>query len=100
MDNNQKPQYDSNAIARQIYDWLKNSYLPMRISTREALEIMGLYTGREDDPLELDSMALFDIHYALLNVINEEKEYIVDGSECAGKCVGVPFNLPFVFREK
>lgn len=42
MDDTQRPPYDCEAIARQIYDWLKNSYLPMRISTSEAMELMGL----------------------------------------------------------
>ena len=100
MDNNQKPQYDCEAIARQIYDWLKNSYLPMRISTSEAMEIMGLCNIEEDDPLFNDTRAMFDINYALMKIIKEEKEYVADHSEFAGMVVGLPFNIPFVFREK
>ena len=100
MDNNQKPQYDCEAIARQIYDWLKKSYLPMRISTGEAMEIMGLCNRDENDPLFNDDRAMFKINYALKKIIKEENEYIADGSEYAGRVVGLPFNIPFVFREK
>ena len=100
MDDTQRPQYNCDAIARQVYDWLKASYLPMRISTSEALEIMGLLTEEEDDPLFSDSRAMFDIHYALNRIIKEENEYIADKSEFAGKKVGFPFNIPFVFRKK
>lgn len=100
MDDTQRPPYDCEAIARQIYDWLKNSYLPMRISTSEAMELMGLCNIEEDDPLFNDTRAMFDINYALMKIIKKEKEFVADTSEYAGMKVGFPFNIPFIFRKK
>lgn len=95
----QAHQYDCEAIARQIYDWLKNSKLPMRISTSEAMELMGLCNIEEDDPLFNDTRAMFDINYALMKIIKKEKEFVADTSEYAGMKVGFPFNIP-LFSEK
>ena len=100
MPDRQVSKEECKVIAGQVYDWLKASYLPIRISTREAMEIMGLCTGAEDDIFESDWRVMFDIDYALHKIIQAEKEYVADKSEFAGMTLGYPFNIPFVFREK
>ena len=47
-----------------------------------------------------DENACWQIHECLLNKIKKEREYVADFSAYKDMYVGLPYNIPFVFRKK
>ncbi len=43
---------------------------------------------------------MFQFEDSLLKVIEEENEYVADFSAYEDMCVGMAYNIPFVFRKK
>ena len=105
---NQKLDYKG--IATRVYDFLKTLPDGTELSTHEAVDkALGKpkvqykdYSGytyyyggtviKEDD--------FWDIHYALLGKIGMGHKYEADFSKYEGQTVGLPYNIPFVFRLK
>ena len=59
-------------------------------------ESRGAHAHKELEQLvELD---LFEVHGRLLRLIKKEKEYVADFSAYEGLYIGLPYNIPFVFR--
>lgn len=100
MANTQASQPDCDAIARQIYEWLKVQRSKRDISTSEALLKAKGYTWADLESLHIGEEELFRIHDNLLRIIKKEKEYVADFSAYMDLTVGLPFNIPFIFRKK
>lgn len=101
---------DYKAIASRIYSFLKTLPDGTEISTHEAVDkALGdskvqykdhsgctYYYGdiaiKEDD--------FWDIHYSLLGKISMGHKYEADFSNFEGQFVGLPYNIPFVFKLK
>lgn len=88
-----------NAIACSIYEWLKNRRAKGEISTLEALMKVRGYKWGSKELKELEEMDLFEIHSELLRMVNKDKEYMMDFSAYEGQFVGLPYDIPFVFRK-
>ena len=91
------PKLDYKAIASQIYDWLKTRRSKKEISTRDALVKV---LGGQDGSIAWDENDCWQIHECLLNKIKKEREYVADFSAYKNMYVGLPYNIPFVFRKK
>ena len=100
MADTQTPQPDYDAIARQAYEWLKNRRAKGEISTFEVLMKIKGYKWGDKELEQFEEMDLFEIHNRLLRLIKKEKEYVADFSAYDDQCVGMPFDIPFVFRKK
>ena len=105
-----KGELDYKAIASKVYNHLKTLPRAKELSTHEAVALtLGkpdvqyedyrgytyFYGGtviREDDFLY--------IHYALLGKIAMGHKYEADFKKYEGEFVGLPYNIPFVFRLK
>ena len=101
---------DYKAIASRVYGFLKTLPNGTELSTHEAVDrALGTpevqykdYSGytyfyggtivKEDD--------FWDIHYALLGKIGMGHKYEADFSKYEDQNVGLPYNIPFVFRLK
>lgn len=93
-------QPDYNAIAQQAYEWLKKRRAKGEISTSEVvMKVMGL-KWKDLDEFEKADEFLLKADDALLRLIERENEYIADFSAYEGLTVGLPYNIPFVFRKK
>ena len=93
-----QPDYD--AIARQAYEWLKKRRSKSEISTSDVvLKVMGL-KWKDLDHIEHADRFLMKAHETILRLIKKENEYVADFSAFEGMCVGLPFDIPFVFRKK
>lgn len=108
---NEKPRPDAKAIAGQVYTWLKTQPDGIEIATSEAVnQALGLTWTQYDDihhrnlnfygGLILDDQDFFGIHHYLLGKINMGHKFEADFSAFDGQCVGLPYNIPFVFRRK
>ena len=93
-----QPDYD--AIAQQAYEWLKKRRAKGEISTFEVLmKVNGNKWGSKE--LErLEELDLFEVHGRLLRLIKKGNEYVADFSAYEDMCVGLPYDIPFVFRKK
>ena len=93
-----KPDYE--AIARQAYEWLKKRRAKGEISTSEVvMKVLGLKWK------DLKDFDMFDelftkVFCALLDLIEEENEYVADFSACKDMYIGQIYSIPFVFRKK
>ena len=101
---------DYKGIASKVYNYLKTLPDGTELSTHEAIDqTLGkpevqyedyrgytyFYGGtviREDD--------FWGIDEALIGKINMGHKYEADSSKYEGECVGLPYNIPFVFRLK
>lgn len=101
---------DYKAIASRVYDFLKTLPNGTELSTHDAIDkALGkpevqykdycgytyFYGGtviKEND--------FWDIHYALLGIIGMGHKYEADFSKYEGQNVGLPYNIPFVFKLK
>ena len=93
-----QPEYD--ALAQQAYEWLKKRRAKGEISTFEVLMKIKGYKWDSKELEQLEELDLFEIHSRLLRLIKKEKEYVADFSAYEDMCVGLPYNIPFVFRKK
>lgn len=93
-----QPNYD--AIASQAYEWLKKRRTKGEISTFEVLMKINGYKWGSKELDQLEELDLFEVHGRLLRLIKKEKEYVADFSAYEGMCIGLPYNIPFVFRKK
>lgn len=97
-------------FARVLYAYLKEHYVGREISTRslvyEAVESAPSYSPEGElinpDPpfypfLESD---LWRVHDALWSITRQGHKYEMDFDWFANQCVGLPYNIPFVFRLK
>ena len=93
-------QMDYEAIAKKAYEWLKKRRAKGEISTSDVvLKVMGL--KRKDlNGFDKADKFLMKVDYALLSLIEKENEYVADFSAYEGMCVGLPYEIPFVFRKK
>ena len=94
------PQPDYDAIAQQAYEWLKKRRAKGEISTFEVLMKINGYKWGSKELKQLEELDLFEIHGRLLRLIKKGKEYVADFSAYEGMTVGLPYNIPFVFRKK
>ena len=92
-----QPDYD--AIAQQAYEWLKKRRAKGEISTFEVLMKNNGYKWGDKELEQISELDLFEVHNRLLRLIKTEKKYVADFSACDDQCVGLPFNIPFVFRK-
>lgn len=106
----EKRNLDYRAIASRIYSYLKTRPKRTEISTHEAVDkVLGkpeaqytdykgytyFYGGTvigEDD--------FWAIHDSLMGKIGMGHKYEADFSKYDGECVGLPYNIPFVFKLK
>jgi|GEM_PF-3244882 len=106
----EKRNLDYKAIASRIYSYLKTRPKRTEISTHEAVDKVlskpeaqyadykgytYFYGGtfiEEDD--------FWDIHNSLMGKIRMGHKYEADFSKYDGECVGLPYNIPFVFKLK
>lgn len=93
-----QPDYD--AIAQQAYEWLKKRRAKREISTFEVLMKINGYKWGSKELEQLEELDLFEVHGRLLRLIERENEYVADFSAYEGMTVGLPYNIPFVFRKK
>ena len=100
MSDIQTPQPDYNAIARQAYEWLKKRRETVEISTFEVLMEINGYKWGSKELEQLERLDLFDVHYRLLRLIRKEKEYVADSPYKEEMYMGLPYHIPFIFREK
>ena len=100
MADNQTPQPDYDAIAQQAYEWLKKRRAKGEISTFEVLMKINGYKWGSKELEQLEDLDLFEVHDRLLRLIKKEKKYVADFSAYDDQCVGLPFDIPFVFRKK
>ena len=101
---------DYKAIASRVYSFLKTLPDGTELSTHEAVDkALGTphvqykdYCGYTYYYGEIVIMEndYWDIHYALLGKIGMGHKYEADFSNYEGQCVGLPYNIPFVFRLK
>lgn len=93
-------QPDCEAIAQKAYEWLKKRRAISEISTSDVvLKVMGLKWKDLDDFDKADEF-LMKADDALLRLIEKENEYVADSSAYEDTCIGLPYNIPFVFRKK
>ena len=93
-------QPDYEAIAQKAYEWLKKRRAKSEISTSDVvLKVMGLKWKDLYDFENADEF-LMNANDALLRLIKKENEYVADFSAYEGMCVGLPYDIPFVFRKK
>ena len=108
---NEQPRPDAKAIAGQVYAWLKTQPDGIEIATSEAVnQALGLTWTQYDEirhrnlyfygGLILDDQDFFAIDMYLIGKINMGHKYVTDCSKYEGQCVGLPYNIPFVFRKK
>ena len=101
---------DYKSLASRLYNYLKSRPKRTELSTHEALDKMlgkpyvqyvdyegytYFYGGiviKEDD--------FWDIHNALMGKIGMGHKYEADFSKYDGQLVGLPYNIPFVFKLK
>ena len=93
-------QLDYEAIAQKAYEWLKKRRAKSEISTSDVvMKVMGLKWKDLDDFDRADEF-LMKADDALLLLIEKENEYVADFSAYEDMCIGLPYNIPFVFRKK
>ena len=101
---------DYKAIASRVYSFLKTLPDGTELSTHEAVDkALGTpqvqykdycgYTYYYGD-IVIKENDYWDIHYALLGKIGMGHKYEADFSNYEDQCVGLPYNIPFVFRLK
>ena len=100
MADTQTPLPDYDAIAQQAYEWLKKRRAKGEISTFEVLMKINGYKWGSKELKQLEELDLFEVHGRLLRLIKKEKEYVADFSAYEGMYIGLPYNIPFVFRKK
>lgn len=102
---------DAKAIAGQVYAWLKTQPDGIEIATYDAVnKALGLTWTQYDDirhrnlffygGLILEDQDFFAIDMYLMGKINMGHKYVADCSKYEDQCVGLPYNVPFVFRRK
>lgn len=108
---NEKPRPDAKAIAVQVYAWLKAQPDGIEISTYDAVnKALGLTWTQYDDikkrnlcfygGLILDEQDFYCIHDYLIGKIHMGHKYEADfSSKYEGQNVGLPYNIPFVFKK-
>ena len=100
MADTKTPQPDYDAIAQQAYEWLKKRRAKGEISTSEVvMKVMGL-KWKDLDEFEKADEFLLKADDALLRLIERENKYVADFSAYEGLYIGLPYNIPFVFRKK
>ena len=93
-------QMDYEAIAKKAYEWLKKRRAKGEISTSNVvLKVMGL-KWKDLNSFDKADEFLMKVDYALLSLIEKENEYVADFSAYEDMCVGLPYEIPFVFRKK
>ena len=100
MADTKTPQPDYEAIAQQAYEWLKKRCAKGEISTFEVLMKIYGYKWGSKELEQLEELDLFEVHGRLLRLIKKGKEYVADFSASEDMYVGLPYNIPFVFRKK
>lgn len=100
MTDTQTPQPDYDAIARQAYEWLKKRRETGEISTFEVLMEINGYKWGSKELEQLERLDLFEVHYRLQRIIRKEKEYVAESPYKEDMFVGLPYNIPFIFRKK
>lgn len=84
-------------IAADLYAFLKENRLYKEQSTTQLLKLVY---GKELPLIAADSDPLMDIHYALLGKVGQGRKYAMDFDKYAHAIVGMPYNIPFIFRLK
>lgn len=108
---NEQQRPDAKAIAGQVYAWLKTQPDGIEIATYDAVnKSLGLTWTQYDDirhrnlffygGLILEDQDFFAIDMYLMGKINMGHKYVADCSKYEDQCVGLPYNVPFVFRRK
>lgn len=100
MNNTQTLPYDHDTIACQVYDWLKMRRNKRDIDTYEAIQKATGFSLADQGNNTLTEKDCIEIHYKLMALIKKENEYVADFSAYEDMCVGLPYNIPFVFRKK
>lgn len=100
MNDTQTPWAVYDDIAHQAYEWLKKRRAKREISTFEVLMEINRHKWGDKEQEQLEELDLFVVHERLLRLIKKGKEYVADFSAYEGMFVGVPYNIPFVFRKK
>ena len=100
MADTKTPQPDYDAIAQQAYEWLKKRRAKGEISTFEVLMKINGYMWGSKELEQLEDLELFEVHDRLLRLIKKGNEYVADFSAYEDMCVGLPYDIPFVFRKK
>lgn len=94
------PQPNYEALARQAYDWLKKRRNKREISAFEVLMKIKGYKWGDKELRELEDQDLLHFEESLLKIIEEENVFEADFSANEDMYVGLPYNVPFIFRKK
>ena len=95
-------------FARKLYAYLKENCIGRELSTTDLV-------FEAFPPIPLDSQdnenvysdisffpstdeELIDVDYALGTIVAQGHKYEMDGDNYANRCVGLPYNIPFIFR--
>ena len=100
MVENKTPRQDYETLAKQAYDWLKKRRSKREISAFEVLMKIKGYKWGDKELEEFEDQDLLNFEDSLLKIIKEENEYVADFSAYNDMYVGLPYNIPFVFRKK
>lgn len=100
MADNQTHQPDYDSIAQQAYEWLMKRRAKGGISTFEVMMKINSYKRGSKELDQLEELDLFEVHGRLLRLIKKGNEYVADFSAYEGLYIGLPYNIPFVFRKK
>ena len=93
-------QPDYEALALKAYEWLKKRRAKGEISTSEVvMKVMGLKWKDLNEFEKADEFFSLSGD-ALLSLIEKENEYVADFSTYEDMYIGLPYNIPFVFRKK
>lgn len=87
------------SLPREAYEWLKKRRSKREISTSEVLMKIKGYKWGSEELQKLEELDLFRFHDELLRIIEDEKEFVADFLKYKDQCVGLPYNIPFMFKE-
>ena len=93
-------QPDYEAIALKAYEWLKKRRSKSEISSSDVvLKVMEL-KWKDFSDFDKAEEFLIKADDALHSLIEKENEYEADFSAYEDMFIGLPYNIPFVFRKK
>jgi hypothetical protein len=84
-------------LARMLYAYLKEHCVGRELSTST---LVGKAVKPESSFFPFEENEIWDTHDALWNLTRQGHKYQMDFDRYANQCVGLPYNIPFIFRLK
>lgn len=85
-------------FARVLYAYLKEHCIGREVSTSEIAYEVVKEKGSGAFPISENDM--WDVDNALSAIVAQGHKYVMDADNYANQCVGLPYNIPFIFRLK